>query len=145
MKQGKARADSEFRRTARLFSLAIVIVLLGVMPALAAKRDCEASQTDMNLCAIAKSKTAEAKMNRFYQKLMNKVVEEKNKVRLREAQEAWSIYRQKQCEFATAGSEGGSVLPMLISDCYRGMANARIKEIEADLNCEEGVAGCGGQ
>ncbi len=33
-------------------------------------------------------------------------------------------------------------MPMLIAYCYRGMTKARIKEIRADRDCQEGVLGC---
>ena len=142
MKRGSRRAGPKLRRAARLLVLAVFLVLVGEMPGLTAQRDCEASQTDMNLCAIEKSKATETSMNRLYQKLMKKVDEEKNKMRLRAAQEAWLQYRKKQCEFDTSGSEGGSVMPMLIADCYRGITLLRIKEIKDLLHCEEGVLGC---
>ncbi|MBV8962821.1 MAG: DUF1311 domain-containing protein [Hyphomicrobiales bacterium] len=61
----------------------------------------------MKLCAADAANAVAAKMNRLYQKLMKKVVEETNERRLCEAQAAWLDYRTKQCQFATAGFEGG--------------------------------------
>jgi len=90
------------------------MAIIAQSSALAATRDCGT----LKLCAADASNAVAAKMNRLYQKLMKKVVEETNERRLREAQAAWLDYRTKQCEFATAGFEGESIRPMLVADCY---------------------------
>lgn len=133
-----------FERGARIAALGIVMAIIAQSSASAAKRDCGTSQTEMKLCAADAANAVAAKMNRLYQKLMKKVVEETNERRLCEAQAAWLDYRTKQCQFATAGFEGGSIRPMLVADWYPIMTADRIQQIELDLNCRE-VEFCGHQ
>jgi uncharacterized protein YecT (DUF1311 family) len=109
--------------------------------------DCENTtftQTDMNLCAIARANRFYESMEKNYQALMAKV-SPVGKMRLRLARNAWEVYRAEQCAFDTLGTLDGSVHPMIVSECYLGMDQAYAERLALQLQCEEGDLSCGGQ
>ncbi len=90
------------------------------------------TQTGMNLCAKADFDVVDAKLNQLYKQLAAKAEgDEKNA--LRDAQRAWVAYRDKECLYETAGSEGGSIRAMEESECATALTNARIKDFEKFL------------
>jgi uncharacterized protein YecT (DUF1311 family) len=127
-----------------IFTLCVIV--LSAEPLLAAARDCAAamSQTEMSICAGDEHKAADVELTKVYHDLMMKA-SESGKISLRDAERAWIFYRDKECSFATTGTSGGSVHPMVLSQCLTQKTNARIAELKAQLNCEEGDLSCGGQ
>lgn len=102
------------------------------------------SQTEMNLCSIDDAKKNKQALDAVYEKLMKKISPE-GREKLLAAQSAWIDYREKQCDFNTLGSVGGSVRPMVLSDCYAYLANQQTKILQQQLECEEGDLSCGHQ
>ncbi len=102
------------------------------------------TQTDMNLCEIANTKKSETELKQVYDKLFKKTREE-NREKLQRAKDAWVNYRTLQCEYNNLGSEGGSIYPSVLTLCYAHFAREYTKILKYQLDCEEGVLGCGGQ
>ena len=112
------------------------------MPALADDVDCSnaTTQYDMNACAVADWKAADAELNASYKDLVALLTQwddgealtnrEGGVEKLRKAQRAWVAYRDAACEVAGWPMHGGSAEPLLIYGCMRQLTEQRT----ADLN-----------
>ena len=127
----------------RIFLLSLMVVG-GFAGAAEAKEVCDRnddSQTMMTICAGQDYSAADAELNRVYQKLVKDSDAGTLKL-LKTAQRAWISFRDAECAYATAGSEGGSIHPMEVSMCLTTVTEDRIKQLEADNTCEEGDVSC---
>ena len=102
------------------------------------------TQGDMNICAANDFQKADAELNAVYRDLMSKV-SDIGKARLQDALRAWISYRDRQCEFSTAGSVGGSVHSMVLSGCLAELTRAQIAVLRLQLDCVGGDVACGNQ
>lgn len=130
--------------SARL-ALALVLLASGIGTARAgAAGDCsnEVTQTDLNICFDKLFRRADAELNRVYAQVRGKISPAGQSM-LRDVERAWLDYRDKECEFETAGSAGGSIRPMLVSQCLAALTNRRIRELETQRDCKDDL--CGGQ
>ena len=134
----------------RLPGLVACAVLLAT-PAVAAPaadaapqpRDCSRLQTqaDMNDCAAANFKAADAVLNRLYGKLMAAQRDAGGKARLRAAERAWVAYRDGECTFDVGPrEEGGTIWPMMWFGCLREKTAARARELQHHLDCPAELA-----
>ncbi|WP_137930841.1 lysozyme inhibitor LprI family protein [Mesorhizobium comanense] len=99
------------------------------------------SQQMMNICANEDYQAADASLNKAYQDLIGS--EDANgKKLLQAAQRAWISFRDADCAHTTAASAGGSIHPMVVSQCLTKLTNDRIKQLAASANCEEGDVSC---
>jgi uncharacterized protein YecT (DUF1311 family) len=108
--------------------------------------DCANASTQlaMNECAERSFKAADAELNSTYKALTQKVTKP-GLAKLKSAERAWIAYRDAQCAFETAGTEDGSIHPMVVSSCLEGLTRAQTKRLAGQMNCEEGDLSCGGQ
>ena len=128
----------------RLFFCAC-LVLLAAAPAASAE-ECDRnddSQSMMNICADADYQAADAKLNAAYQELVRRNDETSNKL-LQAAQRAWIAFRDAECTYSTADSEGGSIHPMEVSQCLAALTDERIKQLTSDANCKLSDPSCAG-
>ncbi|MGX5802691.1 lysozyme inhibitor LprI family protein [Bradyrhizobium sp. Arg314] len=126
----------------RLF-LSACLVLLATAPAAFAE-DCDRnddSQSMMNICADADYQAADAKLNAAYKDLISRNDQASNKL-LQMAQRAWIAFRDAECAYSTADSEGGSIHPMEVSQCLTRLTTERTKQIASDANCKLGDPSC---
>jgi Uncharacterized protein conserved in bacteria len=123
----------------RLILTAIALLLSA--NALADDCDKATTQTDMNICADTKLKAADKKLNETYQTAMKRSPPATQAL-LRDAQKKWIALRDADCEFISAGTEGGSVQPMIRLDCTTAKTEERTAWLESLLNCEEGDLSC---
>ena len=128
---------------------AFALVFLAALPAgsvrsMAQMQACATAQTqtDMNVCAAGEYKKHDAAMNQIYQQLLAKLTDPQQKLLLVDAERAWLAYRDKQCAFQTSGSVGGSIHPMIESDCLDEKTNVHSAELSRQLNCQEGDPSC---
>ncbi len=127
-----------------------VLAVFGTTDAFAAGEGAEApdpcdkanSQYELNQCYGREYEKADAKLNKVYQALLKKLEHPREKVLLREAEQAWLSYRDKECAFETSGSEGGSIHPMVLSICLMNKTTAHTAELDEQLHCPEGVVDC---
>ncbi len=121
------------------------LALLG-HPGAALSQECnpaDESQAGMNICAAAGFKAEDARLNKTYRKIVARLADDPNgKKLLLAAQRDWIAFRDAECAFATAGSAGGSIHPMLVSDCLAGLTKARAEQLAGYLDCEEGDTTC---
>ncbi len=101
------------------------------------------TQMELNQCAGANYKAADAALNRLYQQVMGKETDAASKQRLIEAERAWIVYRDKECAYqAGPQQEGGSIWPMEMSNCLEELTAARIRELRKLRGCTAGVSAC---
>lgn len=92
------------------------------------------SQAEMNMCAAAKFKAADAELNRVYNRLVSKLGEDSTqRERLKAAETAWLKYRDDNCEYESSFYEGGSIRPLIHSSCLERMTKARTAELRGQI------------
>jgi uncharacterized protein YecT (DUF1311 family) len=127
----------------RLFLLASLALLAAASGAVAQECDRnDDSQSMMNICAGADYQAADAKLNAAYQELVRRNDQASNKL-LQTAQRAWIAFRDAECAYSTADSEGGSIHPMAVSQCLTELTTERTKQLTSGANCKEGDVSCG--
>ncbi|HLY05684.1 MAG TPA: lysozyme inhibitor LprI family protein [Rhizomicrobium sp.] len=119
---------------------ALIPILLSVLPAFAGSPaaedpfkgiDCKNAkvQMELNYCADRDFQAADKKLNAVYRKLLDSD-DPKDKGLPKTAERNWIAWRDSECAYETAGSEGGSIQPMEYSECLTQKTEARIKELQ---------------
>ena len=128
---------------------AILLVLFLSAPGLSGQalaQECDPSdesQMGMNICAAAGYKKADARLNEAYREVMKRMSDDaEGRKLLQTAQRAWIAFRDAECAFSANDSKGGSIYPMLISECLEELSNARTEQLKGDLGCQEGDISC---
>ena len=123
---------------------ALMLVLFTALPAQAQMQACASAQTqtEMNTCAAGQYQKDDAAMNQIYQRLLAKLTDAQQKQLLVDAERAWIAYRDQECAFETSGSAGGSIHPMIQSDCLDEKTTVHTAELSRQLNCKEGDPSC---
>jgi uncharacterized protein YecT (DUF1311 family) len=122
-----------------IVQLALVVVALPVTHQALAQ-----SQTELNRQSYEDYQKADKRLNATYTALMAKI-SDAGKARLREAQVSWLRFRDQECIFEAMGTEGGSVHPLIVNECLGRLTLARVKDLERQLNCQEGDLSCARQ
>jgi uncharacterized protein YecT (DUF1311 family) len=102
------------------------------------------SQMELNAKAGADLRKSDEQLNAVYNKLRAKI-SDAGKKNLQVAQQSWLRFRDQECEFETMGTGGGSIHSMIVAICLTRLTDQRVKDLEAQLNCQEGNLSCGGQ
>jgi uncharacterized protein YecT (DUF1311 family) len=89
------------------------------------------TQLDMNQCADAQYRKADAELNRAYQQLAR--ASGGPDAKLKAAQLAWLKFRDAECDYEASQYEGGSIMPMVYSFCLRDVTAARTKQLRDAL------------
>jgi uncharacterized protein YecT (DUF1311 family) len=96
------------------------------------------TQMDMNICANSDYQAADRELNAQYRKTRAAMVSfdadlEDNlkgaEKALVKAQRAWVDYRDGECEAEGFAARGGSMEPMLVSNCLATLSRQRTKEL----------------
>ncbi|MER8705963.1 lysozyme inhibitor LprI family protein [Mesorhizobium sp. M0323] len=124
--------------------LTAAVVLAAPTFALAKDKCADAKdQATMNQCFGAEFQKSDKKLNELYKQIEARLKDDADtKKFLVQAQRDWGKFRDAECSFQTAGSAGGSVIPMLIAQCMDGLTQSRVKAFEGYLNCKEGDLSC---
>ncbi|WP_411960670.1 lysozyme inhibitor LprI family protein [Pseudomonas mandelii] len=124
------------------FLLALTPLLFTTV-AHAADCDNATDQTTMNQCAAQQHKAADKELNALYQQITQRLKSNPDsKKLLLGAQRSWMAFRDAECKFASAGVEGGSVYPLIYSNCVTELTKARVETFKNYLKCQEGDMGC---
>lgn len=104
--------------------------------------DCKDAQTqsDMNICAAQDYEAADKVLNRQWlatkkaATAWDDVVAGEGRARgaeerLLKAQRAWLAYRDSQCETLGFSFEGGSIQPLVVSNCLADLTRKRTEEL----------------
>lgn len=99
------------------------------------------SQTELNQQAGADLQDADRQLNAAYTKLRARLGPE-SRARLQAAEEAWIRFRDRECAFIGGPTTGGSINGLIIASCQARLTLVRVKDLEAQLNCQEGDLSC---
>ena len=124
--------------------LLVLTPLLFTSPAHAAVNcDNAADQATMNQCASLQQATADKELNTLYQQITSRLKGNPDgKKLLVGAQRSWVAFRDAECQFSASGVEGGSVYPLIYSNCVTELTKARVQTFKTYLKCQEGDLGC---
>lgn len=122
--------------------MALTPLLFTTLPH-AADCDSATDQITMNQCATWQNKTADKELNALYQQITTRLKGNADSKKLIvNAQRAWIGFRDAECKFSASGVEGGSVYPLIYSNCITELTKARVETFKAYLKCQEGDMGC---
>lgn len=100
-------------------------------------------QATMNQCAGQEYKTADKELNAVYQQITARLKDNaEGKKLLVNAQRAWIGFRDAECNFSASGVTGGSVYPLIYSNCMTSVTKVRTEALKQYLKCEEGDLSC---
>ncbi|RON38068.1 urease-associated protein [Pseudomonas frederiksbergensis] len=117
--------------------------LLFITAAHAVDCDNATTQGDMNQCAGQQYKAADKELNTLYQQITQRLKDSPDaKKLLVSAQRSWVAFRDAECKFSASGVEGGSVYPLIYSNCTTSLTKARVEALKTYLKCEEGDLSC---
>ncbi len=89
---------------------------------------------DLVECSLKKLAEADAELNKAYRHLVSRLGDKKWEAKLRAAQQAWIKYRDRNCDYVSAFSGGGSAVTFEYNFCLAEMTTARTKELQEMLN-----------
>lgn len=97
--------------------------------------DCSNLQTqaDMSACAATLAQTADDRLNQVYQQVRDRYQGRPQEELLISAQLAWIEFRDANCTFASERFAGGTIAPMIYSNCIAEMTQQRTAELEQFL------------
>ena len=108
------------------------------------KIDCKSeslNQFELNQCAAREFNAVETRLDALVRELSGKY-DPPNRALLEAAQKSWRAWRDAECDYETNGTAGGTINSMMNTKCRTAKAGARIKELDAQLHCEEGDLSC---
>lgn len=101
------------------------------------------SQIGLNICADADFKAADAKLNKTYGTVVKRLAGDADTRKLLQvSQRAWIAFRDAECHFRTDLNKDGTIYPMLVAGCRQELTEARTKQLDAYLHCQEGDLSC---
>ena len=109
--------------------------------ALADECDKATTQLELNTCSAQQYQAADKKLNQTYQAAIKRAAAPQRDL-LNKAQQAWIALRDADCNFIGSGTEGGSVQPMIISQCLTEKTVEREAFLASLMQCEEGDLSC---
>ncbi len=128
-----------------LAALTVVVLLSGAAArAQDEKIDCTSQSLNMmqlDQCAGREFKVADARLNALYL-MMKAKYDASNRVVFEAAQKSWLAFRDAECSYETNSTAGGTINSMMWTKCRTAKTDARFKELDAQLHCEEGDLSC---
>ena len=109
--------------------------------ALANECDNATTQLELNTCSAQQYQAADKKLNQTYQAAVKRAAAPQRDL-LKKAQQAWIALRDADCNFIGSGTEGGSVQPMIMSQCLTEKTVEREAFLASLMQCEEGDLSC---
>lgn len=110
----------------KIKSLFLLFALLVLHPVVAQ------TQAQMNQEADAAFKKSDTELNLVYKQLVSMLNAKEKKLLVR-AQKNWIRFRDAHCQFEIVSYEGGSIRPLVFSNCMTDCTNARIADLKASI------------
>ena len=127
----------------RILAAFLLCVALPTRAALAEECNRLEKQQDLNQCYAKELRHSEQAVDEAYKTIVDRLEGRPDAAMALElAEEAWKVYRDAECLFSASGSVGGSVYPMLLSECKDELTRARLARLNAYLQCKEGDIAC---
>lgn len=106
-----------------------------------ALKDCDRNQMTMNMCASHRYAEADKALNNQYKKTMAKQASDQARKRVRDAQRAWIVFRDKDCLADTGPrDQGGSMWPLQHYSCMENLTLRRVEDLKRQACGMEGCA-----
>ncbi|MDF2641066.1 MAG: putative lipoprotein [Pseudomonas sp.] len=100
--------------------------------------DCDANQASMNQCAGKELADLDAQLNKHYKAQMAWLKTPAKKQALKDAQVKWIAFRDADCNYeAGKARDGGSMWPLVQSQCLIKHTKVRVKQLEDYAGCRE--------
>lgn len=116
------------RKAAMILGTCSLTLMLGQIQIItaSAKPDCEnaRTQTEMNICSAAEYQAADKILNKTFNHHI-KGLSKSEKQALQSAQRSWITYRDQACYSFSLTAEGGSIQPLIQSNCLNRLTNER--------------------
>ena len=93
------------------------------------------TQMEMNQTAHNDFEKADAELNKVYKQVM-KILNGKEKELLIKAQKDWLTFRDSHCKFEIEQYDGGSIQPLIYSNCLTELTIERITDLKTILTDE---------
>lgn len=121
----------------RMFALSVALLALPAIAIAGASADCDEPQTqfEINQCAQEEYERSDKALNLAYQEY-RAGLPDFQKALLKKAQLSWIRFRDDACEFEASAVEGGSMQPMVYSQCRSDYTLRRLERIEALSACK---------
>ena len=126
-------------------SLVTLILAATFLASAARADDCvdPPNQLAMNECAGKAFDEADKKLNDAYRQMAGRLNNDAaTKKLLVDAQRAWIAFRDAECTFQPSRASGGSMHPLLVSNCRTELTKARTERLNAYLTCEGDDMSC---
>ncbi len=93
-----------------------------------------ASQAQMTACSAAGVSKSDEALNAAYQRLLAQLPDGQSRKDLRKAEKAWLGFRDAACAFEGDSVEGGSLQPMIVSQCISALTRERTHGLQTELS-----------
>ncbi|MEG5265880.1 lysozyme inhibitor LprI family protein [Pseudomonas sp. JDS28PS106] len=101
-------------------------------------QDCDASQASMNQCAAKELASLDARLNQQYKTQMAWLQSPAKKQALKDAQVKWIAFRDADCGYEAGNAgDGGSMWPLVQSNCLIKHTRVRVEQLENYVVCRE--------
>ena len=117
------------------------LTLLAAAPCVLSSAATAQTQSSLNETAAQQFRTADRALNTQYTATMTSL-SAPTRLLLRDAQRTWITFRDQQCRYEASGVRGGSVFPMIQSQCLARMTTERTRDLRRLSQCEEGDLSC---
>lgn len=87
------------------------------------------SQLEINQCSDQEFKEKDKELTKLYKYYYMKL-DNPRKSQLQNSQHAWKIFRDLSCQYEANYYEGGSLAPMIYSNCLKDKTKARINDLK---------------
>lgn len=77
----------------------------------------QTTQQGLNQCAQRAYQQADAELNRLYKQILARQTRKIDQQRFQTAHQAWLKFRDLQCTYAAGRYEGGTIAPLIHSQC----------------------------
>ncbi|GAB3540359.1 hypothetical protein GCM10027443_38140 [Pontibacter brevis] len=91
------------------------------------------TQAEMYACATQAFQEADNKLNQVCKEVMAQLTPEQ-KALLVKAQKSWLVVRDSHCKLYEQFYAGGSMMPLMVSNCARELTENRSKELQINLD-----------
>jgi uncharacterized protein YecT (DUF1311 family) len=95
-----------------------------------------ATQFEMNQCARKEYESADAELNKVYNRFAA-MLDDEQRGQLKEAEITWIKYRDTNCDFEGSFYKGGTMRPMVQSYCLARVTSERTAELKQQIETYE--------
>jgi uncharacterized protein YecT (DUF1311 family) len=141
----KCALGIEFFETESAMPLLLLFLIVFAPAAGAQAEDCGNAtvQTAMNECADLAFRKADDELNALFNEARRRLKSGNGAEKsLMAAERAWIGFRDAECSFSASSSKGGTIYPMIYSECLEKLTKARIDGLKRFMQCEEGDLSC---